>query len=100
MLERLRKRVNVKSYSYGGYSDSDHPFAGIATKLERADENIIHLQRDRMAESNANLHENRAPKKSGSNQGPLTVPECRQRQTRLPVPLNVNQLLSNVTLTR
>jgi len=35
------------------------------------------------------------------NHGPLTVPESSlQRQGWLPVPLNVNQLLSNVTLTR
>src|ERR1039458_2121126 len=27
-------------------ADSDHPFAGIATKIERADENIINLARE------------------------------------------------------
>lgn len=38
---------------------------------------------------------------SGSNQGPLVVPETSlQRQRWLPVPLNVNQLPLNVTLTR
>jgi len=43
----------------------------------------------------------RLASESGSNQGPITVPESSlQRRRWLPVPLNVNQLPLNRTLTR
>jgi hypothetical protein len=49
----------------------------------------------------ATLRDLQDPEGSGSNQGPLTIPESSlQRQRWLPVPLNSNQLPLNVTLTR